>query len=57
MTTKASQKDTVELTTHMLMALTTEWADYKEHGQRIEAMILALAGACGLPSVLPDPAG
>jgi hypothetical protein len=52
-----SQKDTAEFTTRTLTALMTEFADYKEHGERIEAMILALAGACGLPSVLPDPAG
>lgn len=53
----ASQKDTAEFTIRTLMALTTELADYKEHGQRIEAMIMALAEAYGLPSVLPDPAG
>jgi hypothetical protein len=54
---KTSPKDTAERTTRTLMALTTEFADYKELGERIEVMILALAGAYGLPGVLPDPAG
>jgi hypothetical protein len=53
----ASQNDTAEFTKRALLGLMTEWADYKEHGQRIEAAILALAVANGLPGVLPDPAG
>ncbi|WP_409188836.1 hypothetical protein [Bradyrhizobium sp. RDM4] len=54
---KASQNDTAEFTKRTLMALTDALADYKERGQQIEAMIMALAGAYDLPSVLPDPAG
>ena len=53
----ASRKDTAEFTQRSLMALLTEWADFKEHGQNIEAAILALAVAHGLPDILPDPAG
>jgi hypothetical protein len=56
----ASQQDgTAEYTTTkgILLGLMTEWADFKEHGERIEAAILALAVANGLSGVLPDPAG
>jgi hypothetical protein len=41
----------------LILALMTEWTDFKEHGQIIESQILALADANGLPGVLPDPAG
>jgi hypothetical protein len=54
---KTSPKDTAEFTTRTLMALMTALADYKERGRQIEVLTLALAGAYGLPSVLPDPAG
>lgn len=53
----ASQNDTAEFTTRTLMALTTALADKTELDRRIETLTLALAGAYGLPSVLPDPAG
>jgi hypothetical protein len=53
----ASQQDTAEFTQRVLSGLMTEWADFKEHGKNIEAQILALAVANGLPGVLPDPAG
>jgi hypothetical protein len=53
-----SQKDnTADLTTRVLLSLMTEWADFKERTQQIEAAILALAVANGLPGVLPGPAG
>jgi hypothetical protein len=57
MTSKASQKDATDSMQPRINALMTEWADFKEHGQRIEDMVLALAEAHGLPSVLPDSAG
>jgi hypothetical protein len=59
LTMAASQQDNAEYTTTkgILLGLMTEWADFKEHGQTIEAQILALAVANGLPGVLPDPAG
>jgi hypothetical protein len=53
----ASQKDTAEFTTRTLMALTTALADRSELDRQIQALILALAEANGLPGVLPDPAG
>jgi hypothetical protein len=52
-----SQKDTADYMRLRLNALMTEWADYKEHAERIELMILALAVEQGLLGVLPDPAG
>jgi hypothetical protein len=53
----ASQQDTAEPTKGILLSLMTEWADFKEHGQRIEEAIRALAVENGLSGVLPDPAG
>lgn len=53
----ASQNDTAEFTTRTLMALTVALANKAELDRQIEVMVLALAGAYGLPSVLPDPAG
>lgn len=51
-----TSKDTADFIKRTVMALTTEVADHKEHGLRIEAMALALAVAVGLPGVLPLPA-
>lgn len=52
----ASQQE-FTTTKGILLGLVTELADFKEHAERIEAAILALAVANGLPGVLPDPAG
>jgi hypothetical protein len=55
----ASRKDTAEFTTTkgILLGLMTEWVDVKERALQIEAAILALAVANGLPGILPEPAG
>jgi hypothetical protein len=52
-----SQKDAAEFTTRTLMGLLTALADKAERDRQIEKMVLTLAEAYGLPSVLPDPAG
>jgi hypothetical protein len=51
---KTSRKDMAEFTTSNLVALMTTWADHKERVQQIETLLLSLAGAYGLPSVLSD---
>jgi hypothetical protein len=52
---KTSPKDnTAEFTKRTLMALLTTLVDKAELDRQIETLLLALAGAYGLPSVLPD---
>jgi hypothetical protein len=53
----ATSQETADFATRTLMALTTALADKSELDRQIVTLILALASAYGLPSVLPDPAG